>query len=396
MTPFRFAAAAMILVEAVSASMQVDVIVLSHDDNSLHLVDPTLGSVQIGQIPVGMDLVELVWADEDSLYVIDRITDELLTIHACDASLESAVALDVDLPTSPRGFDVDAAGVLHAVTQGLELRTVNTATGVTTWIATLSGVGQVESLTFSPTGELYASGAPNAAAESRWLYTIDLGTGVATQVGFIGINDIDTMTWGSDGFLYASESNDGLPGLVFRIDPSTASILPLGVTTVTGITGIAARGPVADANLNGLADECESIAFNYCSSTPNSTGRTARLSVLGSATVSDNDLVLVGDRLPPHEFAFFLMGTNPGAVMIGPGVLCMAVPIVRLDVGAGSILNSGPGGVISRPLDLTSLPQSTTIQPGDTWRFQVWHRDFDLGGGGPTMNFSEAVQVSFQ
>ena len=90
------------------------------------------------------------------------------------------------------------------------------------------------------------------------------------------------------------------------------------------------------------------------------------------------------------------MGEDAGSVPVFEGVLCYTGFIIRLNVEPGSIMNSGPQGVALRQLDLLGLPQGTVVLPGDTWRFQFWHRDFDLIGGGSTANFSDGVEVAFQ
>jgi hypothetical protein len=154
--------------------------------------------------------------------------------------------------------------------------------------------------------------------------------------------------------------------------------------------------PGLDWNSNAVLDECEAIESSYCTANDNSTGLPTRLRVLGSTIASSNEVELLGDQLPTNEFGFFLLGMNAGNVSIGQGMLCLSNPIVRLDVGPGAIQNSGPSGVILRSIDLLDLPQSTTIQAGETWRFQLWHRDFDVVNGVNSMNFSDGVEVLFQ
>ena len=40
--------------------------------------------------------------------------------------------------------------------------------------------------------------------------------------------------------------------------------------------------------------------------------------------------------------------------------------------------------------DLNNLPQGTTVSPGETWHFQLWHRD------GPTSNFSGSLGFTWE
>ncbi len=138
------------------------------------------------------------------------------------------------------------------------------------------------------------------------------------------------------------------------------------------------------------------IGTPYCAVTANSTGAIGRLRAWGEAEASASLLTLVADQLPTNEFGFYLMGQVQAATPIAQGVLCITNPIVRLDVGPGSVLNSGPGGVVERTVDLTSLPQGIVIQPGDIWNFQLWHRDFDVVTTTNSMNFSPGLEVAFQ
>ena len=164
-----------------------------------------------------------------------------------------------------------------------------------------------------------------------------------------------------------------------------------GVLDACQITG----NPALDLDSNLVLDDCQSLEVSYCPANTNSTGQATRLRVLGSDVPADNDVTLLADCLPSNEFGFFLMGLVPSAIPIGPGVLCLTNPIIRLDVLPGAVLSSGPNAVIIRVLDLTTLPQMTAIQPGDTWNFQLWHRDFDFSTASPSMNFSDGVSVAF-
>ena len=55
----------------------------------------------------------------------------------------------------------------------------------------------------------------------------------------------------------------------------------------------------------------------------------------------------------------------------------------------------GQGPSFTLQIDLTSMPVNppVAVLPGDTWNFQAWYRDNNLG---PTNNFTDAVSVTFQ
>ena len=147
-------------------------------------------------------------------------------------------------------------------------------------------------------------------------------------------------------------------------------------------------GPVAPGN-------------NYCQANPNSTGGPSSMGASGSNIVANNDLVLEAKDLPLNAFGFFLTSTVQGFVA-GPGGsqgnLCLGGAIGRY-VGPGQIQNSGATGMISLAIDNTQVPQPTgfvTIAVGQTWNFQLWHRDTGGTGGGPTSNFTDGYEIVFQ
>ena len=41
-------------------------------------------------------------------------------------------------------------------------------------------------------------------------------------------------------------------------------------------------------------------------------------------------------------------------------------------------------------VDLTNLPAGTVVLPGETWSFQLWHRD------GSTSNFSSSLALTWE
>lgn len=131
---------------------------------------------------------------------------------------------------------------------------------------------------------------------------------------------------------------------------------------------------------------------------PNSSGLGGQILAEGSATASDNDVVLEASQLPIDSFGFFITSQletfvmNPGG---SAGNLCLGGSIGRY-VGPGQIQSSGASGTISLTLDLTQVPQPTgsvAVAPGDAWSFQLWHRD--LVGGMNTSNFTDGLRITF-
>ena len=141
------------------------------------------------------------------------------------------------------------------------------------------------------------------------------------------------------------------------------------------------------------------IGTNYCAAAVNSTGFAAALGATGSSSVTANDLVLEGVGLPTNAFGFFLASRAQGFTQSpgsSQGNLCLGGAIGRY-VGPGQIQSSGPLGRISLAIDNTQVPQpsgAVSVQPGETWNFQLWHRD--SVGGSVTSNFTDGYEIVFQ
>ena len=138
------------------------------------------------------------------------------------------------------------------------------------------------------------------------------------------------------------------------------------------------------------------IGTTYCAANVNSSGSISNIFATGSTVVTDCDLTLGCDNLPPSTFGYFITSrtqgfvTNPGG---SAGNLCLGVGVGRY---AGDVLSSGTTGAVSLVLDLNAIPSpagSTMVAFGDTVNFQFWHRD--AGTTGATSNFSEGLEVQF-
>lgn len=153
--------------------------------------------------------------------------------------------------------------------------------------------------------------------------------------------------------------------------------------------------PTLDWNGDGVLDACTP---SYCPGELNSTGVRAEISAWGSPTPVRNRFLLQARFLPPHEFAYFMASESTAFVPNfggSTGNLCIGAPQYRFNVaaGGGQILNSGSNGLVSFTLDLTHLPQGISFDPGETWYFQLWYRDFTTG---PTSNTSNGLEVLFR
>jgi len=215
---------------------------------------------------------------------------------------------------------------------------------------------------------------------------------------------LDTAATGGDQLLYGtyfggSDGEDlwGLqvtgPGQIAISGATLSDDLPV---TPGAYSGVKNSGP-SDSYLGQLS--CVPLGIFYCGpAVVNSTGLSGAMGVAGSNLAADNDLTLSASSLPPAAFGFFLVSQTRGLV-VGPGGsagnLCLAGEIGRY-VGPGQIQQVDAAGGMSLALDLTQTPTPTglvAIQAGETWNFQVWHRD--SAGGMATSNFTNGVAVTF-
>lgn len=183
---------------------------------------------------------------------------------------------------------------------------------------------------------------------------------------------------------------------------------PLFITTAQGSYSLSMASPCVDAGDPSTFDPDGTradmgafpldtfginIGTTFCYSTPNSTGADARLSILGSTVISENNVGLRVVDLPPNNAGYMIMSVNPTFVPLfngSQGNLCIGSPRIRFNQ---FVQNSGAAGAVLFPLDLNALPQGTTFLPGELWNFQYWTRDTNPG---PTSNTSSGAYVTFE
>lgn len=234
-------------------------------------------------------------------------------------------------------------------------------------------------------GVVLATFTPPAVLGGPAFYTLTTSAGT--------VLDADTTYW-LDGRPAPGATCFGWGGTV-------PSVMPTGVATgirYTVNSGVSAPGQ-AMLRLE-LRGDLAGPFSNYCSpAVANSTGVSVSISALGSASVVQNNMVLHVTDLPLGSFAFFLVGANQDFVMNAggsAGTLCLGVPIGRY-VGPGQIQNAGTTGTITLPVDWTQVPQpngGVVASAGQTWNFQAWYRDVNLGF--TTSNFSDGLSVVLQ
>ena len=104
-------------------------------------------------------------------------------------------------------------------------------------------------------------------------------------------------------------------------------------------------------------------------------------------------MVITASNLPLGQNAIFFMGMGSVQLPLGDGLRCVGGQIFRYAVvstGAGSV-ELGPGIVAYTEANFTPGGQ---IEAGDSWGFQLWHRD-PPGPCGEGSNLSPEYRVSF-
>lgn len=244
------------------------------------------------------------------------------------------------------------------------------------------------------------------ADNDYYALTIPDGATLEVDISFFhSFGDVDLFLW--DPAVECDTNVAGPGGTTLDRSTSTAprervtyantSGAPLSVILeVDMFTGGACND--YDMTISGVGVASGPIGSNYCSANANSTGASSTISAVGSASVTDNTLSMNASGLPTFSFGFFIVSdqtgfvTNPGG---SSGNLCLGGSIGRY-VGPGQVMSSMGTGSISLGIDLTAIPRPTgpvTTAPGDTWNFQLWHRD--SGPAGPTSNFTDGITVMF-
>ncbi|MEM9380235.1 MAG: hypothetical protein AAGB93_09840 [Planctomycetota bacterium] len=143
--------------------------------------------------------------------------------------------------------------------------------------------------------------------------------------------------------------------------------------------------------------EREAGAPDGCVAVENSTGAVGELRALGSRYVAMNALRVRASSLPSHAFGLLLTSRAAGFVANpagSSGNLCLGGAIGAFP----STVRSDAGGGVSIPVDLGALPQplgQVAASAGETWRFQLLHRDA-VPTGGATTNFTSSVAVTLR
>lgn len=239
----------------------------------------------------------------------------------------------------------------------------------------------------------------------------DCGTGGGEDSDFYSITIEDGMTIDAE-ILFEDIQAD--LDLILYSDNTCTNSVATGFTTSdnesiswTNTTGAAVDATLEVDHFLGASNEysmrvCLSEAVELgselCAGVANSTGVGADLQAQGSAAALDNDVELVVRNLPQFSSGFFVTSQD-NIVVMNPGGSVGNICIASLSIGRYDtfVQNSGESGVVCLGIDLTATPVQPggpiAVMPGETWNFQYWYRDTDMGNA--VSNFSSATSVVF-
>jgi hypothetical protein len=208
---------------------------------------------------------------------------------ACERIFSVLIAT-IAVMAGATGF-AQAGLIIYVEDVNNNLGVVDATTGVVSKVVAIKGTSgdTVTDIAFNASGVLYGVTGPGAHSN---LYTINITTGQATLVGGIGASEINALTFGSDGSLYAASANTTN---IYKLN------LNNGNGTDLGSDGFVSSGDLAFNNgslyltANGPRSDIDLIKINL---TGNSVSGGTNLGVVGypvvHGLVTGSDGVLYG------------------------------------------------------------------------------------------------------
>ena len=255
--------------------------------------------------------------------------------------------------------------------------------------------------------------------EIQWRENQSLGVFGATQIApvnaianFLEVVDFDTD--GDSDLLVSPDAVDPeAPNVVILENRDGLLSPPQSIANTSFMARKVATGDIdGDGDIDALlaytgtfelewrpGEELDIVGMPYCGpAVANSTGQSGSAFASGSTISTSNDFTLHARQLPPEMVGIFLVSPNQGLVTTVPGsvgALCLGASIGRFNMPGQVLITSLTGTAsLSIELDAIASPNGTVaVQPGDTWNFQLWHRDQDPSA---TSNFTQGISVLFQ
>lgn len=331
---------------------------------------------------LGLSSAEGRLADVDADGRLDVVsaTGQTVLIHRRRASGGFFPPLSVAIGAPVTGLevaDMDGDGTLDLVTQG------NLSTRVQ------RGLG---ALIYGPPVFLFSSGQ----SEARTVTAQDLNDDGRVDLVVSPFNSVigqGAVALIGDGALGVSEFSLVLDKQLLDGRPQFADVDADGDIDLIGLS-LDGRAVVSRSRLNAA------IGTGFCANqVPNSRGEFGMLQAFGDDSIAADRLILRADSLPPLVTTLLLgspaVPTSGVPLANSAGVLCLAGPIGRF-LAPGQVGSTLPDG--ARLVEVTVGALASPMGPvpavaGESWSFQMWHRD--TVGGVPTSNLTRGIQVRF-
>ncbi|MEZ6014854.1 MAG: hypothetical protein R3F49_07070 [Planctomycetota bacterium] len=127
---------------------------------------------------------------------------------------------------------------------------------------------------------------------------------------------------------------------------------------------------------------------SYCPSDPNTLGGGARLTLVGSTSVTTDDFTLQVQGAPLNTFGIAFYGLRAGEVLSGQGRVCVGGPLARL----GVVPTGAAGSAALRVMLANQQSGPLALTPGVHAHFQFYHRVATPNQS--SWNFTNALAVT--
>lgn len=243
----------------------------------------------------------------------------------------------------------------------------------------------------------------NGGVEFEWLGQVYSGlnafrsaTGFEARGRFA--DPLHSAPFGADGLLGTLDDDFRLTALSPCIDAGDTAALGLeALLDADGLARFVDASRVVDSGL-GLAPRPDLGPYErqgqlgdiarLCPAVANSTGAAARMQLVGSSSLTANDLVLSVSGAPAVSAGFFVLAAASAESPIGSGILCVSGPVVRMPAQ----FTDAQGRAV-RALDWGAPTFSLPTPLSGSLRVLTFaHRD--SVGGMSTFNFADALGVT--
>ena len=335
----------------------------------LVMIDKTNGNLTtVGNTGITCD--GLAFAADGTLYAADNTNARLVTLNPATGAVATVIG-----PFNVAGIIVEGmtiepgTGDLYGIDVFADtLVRISTTTGQATTIGSFNGPLQAAGLSFSISGAtLYMVDWSDGC-----LYTVNSGTGNATQVGCDDPGEpLGLATDPATGQLYSADWTGGNDMILSLVNELNGDRVDVGVM-------------VGGQQIEGLSFEPLGLGTKYCTTNANSTGSPADISASGSASSAAGNLTLTSAPVPNQNGIFF-HGANQSNIPFGNGTLCTIGGIRR-----GAVVLAS-GNSASYTYDNSGPKRDLSGFVNTTRHFQNWFRD--PMGGGAFFNTSNAISI---